>query len=68
MPDTNTVDLNAEAAKLRKEAGERLCRMFGIAEGESDGEVERIVECIICAAMLTVGAVQKEAMSKETSG
>lgn len=46
-----------EADKLRSEASKLLCSMFKIPEGYSSGTVERIVDCIVGAAVLEVGAL-----------
>lgn len=48
---------------MRQEAKVALCRMFGIWEGYSSGTVEKIVDCIIGAAMLEIAVAQSEAIA-----
>lgn len=50
-----------EADKLRHEAKTLMRRMFGIAEGESNGTVERLVDCIISTAILEIASMNHEA-------
>ena len=54
MSTTFRTDVQLEADKLRHEAKVLLKRMFNIAEGESNGNVERIVDCIVGAAILEI--------------
>jgi hypothetical protein len=53
-------------ADIQRAEAKRLLRgMFGIKEGESNGTIERIVDCIVGAALLESVAIaamaQKEA-------
>jgi hypothetical protein len=57
-----------EADKLRAEAKVRLTQMFGIQEGYSSGAVERIVDCIIGAAILESAAIIEAASKKPEEG
>lgn len=48
-------------ADLQRDEAKRLLRaMFGIRDGESNGTVERIVDCVIGAAMLEIAALQAD--------
>jgi hypothetical protein len=62
------MDAREEMLKLRNEAVQRLRFMFNIKEGESDGTVERIIDCIISAALLEVAIVQRDAMNEMKEG
>lgn len=55
-----------QAGKLRDEATTLLRRMFDIRAGESNGTVERIVDCIIGAAMLETVIVVKQGLKGGT--
>lgn len=50
-----------EADKLRREAKIILSKMFNIPEGYTNMAVERLVDCIIGAAILEVAALQESA-------
>jgi len=54
----NQADLQRHQAKYL------LRRMFGIQDGDSNGTVEALVDCIIGAAILEMAAIQSEAMQK----
>lgn len=41
-----------QADLLRAEANRLITRLLGIESGESNGQAERLVDCIISAAML----------------
>ena len=49
-----------EADILRHEAKRHLLHMFEIPEGRSSGVVERLVDCIVFAAVLEITALQSE--------
>lgn len=53
-----------EADKLRHEAKRHLLQMFKIPEGYSSESVERIVDCIIGAAVLETTAIMAASMSE----
>lgn len=57
-----------EADKLREEAKEHLLQMFKIPEGYSSSVVERIVDCIVFAAVLEVASLQSRALSEVQDG
>lgn len=50
-----------QADLLRHEAKQHLNSLFKIPEGYGSGSVERLVDCIIFAAVLEVSALQAEA-------
>ncbi len=50
--------------ELTSEAKSKLRRMFGLTEYDSNGTVERIVDCIIMASALTVAKWQSESINK----
>lgn len=61
-----------EADKLRHEAKKRLNSLMKLPEGYSSGETERLVDCIIGAAVLEVVAIinqerQEQAVNRATS-
>lgn len=64
MSDENGVQKRArEAANAqRNEAKQILLRLFGISEGESNGAVERVVDCIIGAVVLESAMMLDEAL------
>jgi hypothetical protein len=47
------------ADKLRHEAKTIMLRMFGIPEGGSAGQVERMVDCMIGCAIYEVAEIQR---------
>ena len=49
------------AEELKSEAKHKLCRMFDIPEGYSSGVVERIVDCIVGAAILETADLMSKA-------
>lgn len=52
-----------EQADIQRAEAKRLLRnRFGINDGESDGNVERIIDCIISAALLEMAAIQEAAI------
>lgn len=51
----------------RHEAKVILRRQFGIAEGESNGTIERFVDCIIGAAMLEAVIVINKGMQEQSA-
>lgn len=50
--------------ELTSEAKEILMNMFGITNENSNGHVERAVDCIIMASALTVAKWQSDLVSK----
>lgn len=64
----------SEAEKLRQEAKNLLLKLFDIPDGYSSGMVERVVDCIVGAAVLEVASlIQQSAqhgvnLTETTSG
>jgi hypothetical protein len=58
-------DPQVESDILIEEAKIGLKRMFGIREGESNGQVERIVDCIVMASVLQCVSVMKEVVFQD---
>ena len=52
--------LTEQSALQRAEASRLLMHMFDISTGESNGTVERIVECIVGAALCEVAAMMED--------
>ena len=50
--------------ELTEEAKKRLMNMFGITNENSNGNIERAVDCIIMASALTVAKWQSESINK----
>lgn len=50
----------SEADKLRQEAKRLLLKLFNVPEGFSSGAIERVVDCIIGAAVLEVASLMQE--------
>lgn len=50
--------------ELTSEAKKRLMSMFGITTENSNGNIERAVDCIIMASALTVAKWQSESINK----
>lgn len=57
--------LQEQANIQRAEAKKLLLRHFRIRRDESNGEIERIVDCIVSAALLEVCAMQSEAIANQ---
>lgn len=60
---TSFLVMKEQAALQKSEAMQLMRRMFGIREGESNGIVERIVDCIIGAAILETTIIMTEAIT-----
>ena len=56
-----------EANKLRDEAKRHLNGLLGIPTGYSNGTSERLVDCLIGAALLEVSAIMKDAILNQGS-
>jgi hypothetical protein len=52
--------MTQEAEDLKSEAKELLNKMFKFPFGYSSGAVEKIVDCIVSAAVLEVAEIQKQ--------
>jgi len=52
-----------EVIKLREEAAVVLTNLIGTPRGFNPG-VERFIECIISAAVLSIAGIQEKAISK----
>lgn len=52
-----------QAGVLREEAKMILRRAFKVRADESNGAIERFVDCVIDAAVLEIAAVQAEAVA-----
>ena len=57
-------ELDKVIQELTKEANHKLLRMFNMKPEESNGNIERIVDCIIMASALTVAKYQSDTSSK----
>lgn len=57
-----------EADILRHEAKTKLRQLLKISDYESDGTVERIVDCIIDTAILETAALIQEASKAQKEG
>ena len=69
------MSLNTEVSKakqaadvLRQEAKQLIRRLVGFPEGGSNDPVDRIVDCIVGAAVLEVAAIQEQAAKDKPSG
>ena len=56
-------DPKKEADKLRQEAKDLLKNLFKLPKGFSDGRVDRIVDCIISAAVLEIADIHKQVVT-----
>ena len=56
-------DPKKEADKLRQEAKDLLNNLFKLPKGFSDGRVDRIVDCIISAAVLEIADIHKQVVT-----
>ena len=54
------MDCKKQSELLKAEAVRLLDRMFGIPEGHSNGTTDRIVDCIIGAAMMEISDIVKK--------
>ena len=54
-----------ESEELKNEAKKLLSAMFGITEQYTSGVVERIVDCIVGAAVLGVAVLETASLQKE---
>ena len=54
------VYINQEYESFREEAKQILLTLFKVPEGYSIGLIERLVDCIIGAAVLKVAGLQQE--------
>ena len=50
----------SESDKLRQEAKNLLLKLFNIPDGFSSGMVERVVDCIVGAAVLEVASLVQQ--------
>jgi len=62
-------DPKKEADKLRQEAKDllkdMLCGLYRVAPGFSNDKVDRLVDCIISAAVLEIADTQKQALKPQ---
>ena len=56
-----------QAQVLREEAQARLRGMFGVPEGEHNGVIDRIVECIVGSAVLEMTHIINQSFEESVS-
>lgn len=58
-------NLNDRVAELKSEAVAILDSFFEIPEGHSNGKTNRLVDCLVSAALLETASVMRQAQDKE---